>query len=72
MRLGARPYTTLERDYADAAHRYAHLYLSADFAKLVMHWPQVRPVPTYYLARCLLPIPLHVGCGLRKVHCCRI
>jgi len=42
VRAGARPYTALERDYSDAAHRYAHLYLSADFAKAVVHWPQAR------------------------------
>ena len=42
VRVGARPYVTPERDYTDAAQRYAHLYLSADFAKAVVHWPQVR------------------------------
>lgn len=42
VRVGARPYVAPERDYTDAAQRYAHLYLSADFAKAVVHWPQVR------------------------------
>lgn len=58
--MGARPYVAPERDYTDAAQRYAHLYLSADFAKAVVHWPQVRAAR--WLRTCF--IVLHRGLGL--------
>jgi hypothetical protein len=57
VRLASRPVTGLERDYGDVIHRYARLYVSADFSKTVSAWVQV-PSPW----RRLLAATLHCAC----------
>ena len=41
VKVAARPYVTLNRDYMDVMLRYTRLYVSADFAKVVSVWSQV-------------------------------
>lgn len=41
VRVTPHAFTTTERDSSEIAHRYSHLFISSDFAKLVACWPQV-------------------------------
>ena len=58
VKLSARPVTAPERDYNDVIDRYPRLYVSADFAKIICAWVQVRallPDRAQKLIACLLP-----------------